>query len=471
MFQVPLWLRTGGCRCNPCRVLLFILMIFSPSVMAAGDSKNILSFMTMALLLLITQLLASFVGKFRLPSVSAEMFVGICLGNFSLLGINLPDAIQNFGKDPMVLFLSDIGLVMLLFEIGLHFDPKTLKSSGVDSFVVAFLGAMFAVVLSVAFIGPVFLPKEGLESWLFIGAALAATSIAVMSRIFSDFGLVHTIESRIILGAALFDDIFGFALLGALAELVDGGEVSYMGILSSLGSAFAFLGACFLIGRPIVKVIVNLIAKKVDNSHAMALVILISLAFVGSYFASYFGLAPIVGAFAAGLMLGEDNLLVFSDEKAVQMINDYLKVIKSESDSLSFKYLEDRLVSARKEQFLSLIFPLKKIFLPLFFIVVGTELNVGIFFEKRNVFLVLVILALAIVSKLLSAIFLRCADRWIVGWGMVPRGEVGLIFLAAGRAYGVIVDPYFSILVAVVIVTTIVSPWVLSLLLHKRELV
>ncbi|WP_175330522.1 MULTISPECIES: cation:proton antiporter [Candidatus Ichthyocystis] len=470
MFRIPLVLTVIKRPLSiSYRALAFLFVFFPSTVMAAGNEKNISSFMMLILLLLFTQILAAFVGKIKLPPVSAEMFVGVCLGNFAWMGIALPTALQGFSKDHVVLFLSDIGLVILLFEIGLHFDPKTLRSCGVDSMIVAVLGAICAIFLGVAVIGPIFLPSAGIKAWLFIGAALSATSIAVTSRIFSDFSLVHTIESRVIMGAALFDDIFGFALLGALGELVGEGQVSIWGIFISLVAAFAFLAACLLIGRPVVKSIVHFVAQKIDNSRSMALMVLISLAFVGSHLAISVGLAAIVGAFAAGLMLDEENLLLFSDDKAVQMVNDYLKVMQSESDVLSSKYLRDRLVSVRRGQCISLITPLKEVFLPLFFIVVGTELDLRVLFEMRNLFLVLVIGILAVVSKLFSAVFLKSSNRWIVGWGMVPRGEVGLIFLAAGRAYGVLVDPYFSILVAVTILTTIVSPWVLSFLLSKQK--
>lgn len=431
---------------------------------AAGNIANIHSFAQIVCLLFVAHLFSVGAERLKLPSVSAEMFVGILIGNLSFWKQNfLPAWLFSINKDSFILFLSDVGLMLLLFEIGLHFDVKALKKRALNAFLVAFLGASLAVLSGVFLIGPFLLPQISLNAWLFIGATLSATSIAVASRLFDDFGLAQTEEAQVTLGAAIFDDIFGFALLAALSELVHEGHVSISLIVLSLLKAFIFLACSFLLGRSILSSIVDFLSSRVDNSPTMLLIILVSVACLGAVVAHELALAPIVGVFAAGLALGEDKFSLFRDNNLTQLLR-----LSCSGEQLKDSF-QEKLALVQKKQYMSLLFPLKRLFLPLFFIVVGTELDLSAFGTWHNTFLFFAIFLVAIFCKLVSSVFLPSRSRWIVGWGMVPRGEVGLVFLALGRSYGILVDPYFSILVAVVVATTIVSPLVLGHLLKSQS--
>ncbi len=391
-------------------------MFTFPTFLGAASSATDLAQVLLALLVIY---IASKAGgevavRLNLPAVLGELVFGVIVGVSGLRWIG--------GASEFLTLLSELGVIILLFEIGLESDLKELLRVGPQAVVVAIVGVVAPFGLGT--LGLIMFFGVGTIPAVFAGAALTATSIGITARVLSDLQRITSTEGQIIVGAAVVDDILGLIILAVVSGLASRGQVDALKIGIIIISAVGFLVAAIVIGRwaaPYFVQVVNLLKTRGDLLIASLL-----FAFGLAYIATVIGSEAILGAFAAGLVLAE------TDKK----------------DSL-----EEQLK------------PVADVFVPVFFVLVGakTDLRVLNPFEPTNreaLIIAAFLIVVAVVGKVVTglAVFGQPVNRWAIGCGMIPRGEVGLIFAAVGTTSGVLSPALDASLIVMVIVTTFLAP-------------
>lgn len=329
--------------------------------------------------------------------------------------------------------LSRIAVIVLLFLVGLETSVHEMRKVGVTATRVAIVGVVCPFLLALGAMA-LLIPAAPLRNDIFIGAILTATSVGITARVFRDLRQVHRTEAKIILGAAVIDDVLGLMILAVVTGLVVSGTFSLASVGVITLKAVLFLAGSIGVGAWVMPRLVKRMARlDIEN---LKLLIGLGFAFLLSWLASGIGLATVVGAFAAGLVLEE----FFFDE---------LKTEHSLRDLLS---------------------PLESLIVPVFFVLMGIQVKLETFADPRVVLIAVVLTVAAILGKIVSG--LACSpklDRLSVGIGMMPRGEVGLIFASIGKGLGVVSDAVFSAVVLMVIVTTLLTPPLLKITLARSE--
>ena len=441
-------------------LLLLCLALLPASAAAATGSESALTFLWIAILLLLAKL-SSLVEKFRQPAVIGELLMGVLIGNLVLIGFNLLDPIKS---NATISFLAELGVIILLFQIGLESDTRTLRKVGLRALLVAIVGVAAPFALGTLVVGPLLFPQAGFNAHLFLGATLTATSVGVTARVFKDLGTLQMRESQIVLGAAVIDDVIGLIILAVVSAVVTTGEVGLGAIAWITAKAFLFLTGALLAGQFAAPRISRAFAR-INTSISMKFSLAISFCLVFAYLAHVFGLAPLIGAFAAGLILDE---LTFKNYDSLEIIPDIERALQDAPPASQIKIRQ--VLDDHADQHLeTLLGPVGHLFIPLFFIYTGMQVDLSTLFDWQALQIALVVTLLAFVGKLLSGLVAGPVNRWIVGWGMAPRGEVGLIFAVVGKQIGVIDAQIFSIMVIMVMLTTLITPLVLSHLIRRQS--
>jgi len=376
------------------------------------------------------------------PAVLGELIAGVVLGNLVLLGYHGLDFLST---NEGIAIIAEIGVVLLLFEVGLESNVREMMSVGMSSLIVAVLGVIAPFFLGWG-VSAWMLPDEDLLVHIFIGATLCATSVGITARVLTDLGKVATREAKIILGAAVIDDVLGLVILAVVSGVISaantGGELASSDVLLIVGKATVFLVGAIVIGSWLSPHLFRLCSKL--KIRGLLLTVSLAFCFFLAYLANAISLAPIVGAFAAGLVLDEAHY------------RDYRE--------LGEHGLEE------------LIHPIAVFLVPIFFVLMGIKVDLSTFGQKGVLGFAAALSIVAIIGKMICALGVveKGLDRISVAVGMVPRGEVGLIFAGIGAAlilHGrpVISVPIFSAVVIMVIVTTLMTPPVLKITLSRGE--
>lgn len=401
------------------------------------------------------------IEKIKQPPVVGELVAGITLGNLALLGFFF---FEGATTHPVIDFLAKLGVILLLFQIGLESNVKELTKVGFKSLGVGLIGAVVPFVLGTYVVGPLLLPGLSQATYLFLGASLAATSVGIAARIFKDLKLMHLQAAKIVIGAAVIDDILGLILLAVVSGLVTSGGITVAGIGITLFKSFAFLIGSVAVGQLLAPYIGRTLAS-IHTGTGSKFTLAISFALFFSGAAQLIGLEPIIGAFAAGLALDPVHFKNFADPEIVKDIQDHLKdkpaKVQNELKSVLHHHAEHSIED--------IINPLVLFFAPIFFVVTGMSVDVSQLLSVQTLLLAGAISIVAVLGKAISGIFLPADQRWVVGLAMVPRGEVGLIFAAIGQQLGVLPDQVFSVVVLTVLITTIVGPMMLTQALARNK--
>jgi len=389
---------------------------------------------SLSLLLFASKIFAELFHRIKLPIVLGELLAGIIIGPYALGGLPL------FNGEPLVILdetirhIGELAAIVILFVAGLEITPREFLKGGLSSFTVGALG-----VIVPFFVGYIVFSLYGLEALetLLIATALTATSIAISIQVLSSLGKMQTKEARLILGAAIVDDILAIAVLSVVLTMVQTGnttpdipEITFL-ILKILGLFVAILiGSILIVPRILHR-------EKLWKSQGSIEGITTAIFFGGAGIAALVGLSPIVGAFAIGMAVASTRL--------IKQVEEY-------------------------------VHKLQIIFAPLFFAIIGAQVDLrGINFDVLVIAGILVFIA--IFTKLLgcglpSLIFLKKdkSKAMRVGIGMVSRGEVGLIVAGVGATSGVISGDVYTAIIVMVAVTTIITPiWLKKA--YQKELV
>jgi len=309
------------------------------------------------------------------------------------------------------------------------------------------------------------LPGLSFYSYLFIGATLTSTSVGVTARIFQDLGKSDTREARVILGAAVIDDILGLIILAAATAIVTTGNVSLSDVVWITIKAFAFLILAVSLGRLLAKALGKAFAR-IHTGTGMKFTLAICFGLIFAYLAERIGLAPIIGAFAAGLILDPAYFHYFKDPKVVRKIKSALK----NSNDLTKNEIFSIIDSHANRHIEDLVKPIGLFFTPIFFVITGMNVDIRTFFDPSILVAAIGISAAAFLGKLISGLFAGPGTKkHIVGLGMIPRGEVGLIFAMAGKTLGVFSDRVFSIMVIMVILSTLLAPSLIAFFFGRQN--
>jgi Kef-type K+ transport system membrane component KefB len=405
-----------------------------PALATGGDPAARVA-LALAVVLLAAKLGAEAAVRLGQPAVLGELIAGLVLGNLDLVGVGL---LEGIGADPAVDLLARLGVILLLFQVGLESTVRQMLSVGWSALLVAALGVATPMALGVA-VGAWLLPGAGFVTAAFIGATLSATSVGITARVMQDLGAGQSSEARVILGAAVIDDVLGLLLLSVVTGMATaaaaGSTIAAGTILHTVGESLLFLVGSLLLGIWLSPRLFRHASRL--KAGGVLLAVGLSLCFVFSWAADAVGLAAIVGAFAAGLVLEELHFRDFTDRGETGL---------------------DHLVA-----------PIVGFLSPVFFVVMGMRTDLRSFAQPGAVALAAALTVAAILGKQACALGVldRATDRLAVGLGMIPRGEVGLIFASIGQQLvvggaPVVSGDTFAALVVMVIVTTLVTPPLLA---------
>ncbi len=444
-------------------VLSFLALIIGQKVFASVSTTEghgaSMTLMWIAVILIIAKI-AGLVEKFGQPAVLGELVMGVILGNLFMVGIDVFEPIKH---DEILRFLSELGVIILLFQIGLESNIQEMRKVGGRALLVAIVGVLAPFILGAYMVGPWLMPGLDQTAYLFLGAALTATSVGITARVFKDLGKLNIKEAQIVLGAAVFDDVFGLIILAIVSAIATVGAVSF-GIVSTI----VFKAVVFLIGSIALGAIfasrLGKFLSKVHTGVGMKFTLAIAFCLLFAYLAGLIGLAPIIGAFAAGLVLDPVH---FRNFKAPKMVLDVRKVvnnhIREEHDDVVLRTEMNKVIDHHSHRHIEdLIEPIAYFLVPIFFILTGMEVSLDTFSNPNILWVALIISVVAIAGKYVSGYFAGDVNKKIVGIGMIPRGEVGLIFAAIGKGLGVLNNDLFSVIIVMVILTTLVAPPLLA---------
>lgn len=445
------------------KILFYSLLILFPAIaFASGGGVHDItySFLWIGIILLMAKV-SSLVEKIGQPSVLGELVIGVIMGNLGLLGWHFFEPIKT---DSIIAFLAELGVVILLFQIGLESNIYKMKQVGWRAFLVAIIGVVAPFVLGTYIVGPWLLPDLSFNAYLFIGATLTATSVGITARVFQDLKKVHLPEAQIVLGAAVIDDVLGLIILAVVSAIVTVGGVT-LGMVSVItAKAIGFLVGAIVVGQLLAPKIGRFMSK-VHTSVSMKFTFAVVVCLVFSFLAKRAGLAPIVGAFAAGLVLDPVHFKYFKDP---EVIEDIKKTAEEFNDDTKNKITETLKTHSHKH-IEDLIAPLGMFLVPIFFVHTGMGVKLETMFNLPILMLALGITVAAFIGKIVSGLAAGKVNKWVVGFGMIPRGEVGLIFAVIGKSLNVVSDELFSAIVIMVILTTLLTPPILTVLLKKMK--
>jgi Kef-type K+ transport system membrane component KefB len=427
---------------------------FAASSAAAGQT-----FLWLAVIIFLARL-SSFVERFGVPGVLGELVMGVILGNLALFGIGFFGPIAG---DPTILVFAELGVVILLFQIGLETTVADLAKVGVRAAAVAIVGVAAPFALGTFLVGPWLLPGMGLNAYLFLGATLCATSVGITGRVFRDAKRLDSREARIVLGAAVIDDVLGLVILAVVTGFVQSGTVSARDVGIIVLEAFGFLVGAVVIGRAAAPHLVRFL-KGVSDSVATKLTLLLSVGLGLAWLAHAIGLAPIIGAFAAGVLLEPIFLKDFEAPEIVRELQPLVAKLPAADAERAGQALE----RYRDHHHAHILEPLGHFLVPVFFVHTGMQVDLKALADPAVIGVALALTVAAVAGKVVAGIAAGPVNKWVVGWGMVPRGEVGLIFAAIGKQLGVVNDALFSVIVTMVILTTLVTPPILAWLLARQ---
>ena len=445
------------------RLFPLALLAAAWPVFAGGSDVVGENLLWLAIILLAARLFAPLAQKVGFPAVLGELLLGVVLGNLGLLGFHYFDTIA---RDPIIMFMAELGVIILLLQIGLETRLGDLVSVGMRASAVGSVGIVVPFVLGAFVAGPLVLPGMAFNAYLFLGATLAATSVGITGRVFRDLGKLKMPEAQVVLGAAVIDDVLGLVILAVVSSLVEAGTVSMLEVLLIIAKAVAFLGGSIAIGRAVAPHLLRWVSR-LDNSHSMLFSLVLVVGLFMAWLAHAVGLAPIIGAFAAGLLFEPVFLKEFETPKLVQDIEPLLPAAVDAEKMQKIRAVLARHTSHQHEHMLE---PIGYFFVPVFFVLTGMQVDLTALADPQVVMVALGITVAAVVGKLVAGFAAgKGMNPWLVGWGMVPRGEVGLIFAMVGKKLGVMSEAMFSVIVIMVILTTLLTPPILTVLLRRQS--
>lgn len=367
------------------------------------------------------------------PGITGELVMGILLGNFWLVsGVKFFDFLREM---PLLKLFEELGAIVLLVKVGLHTDLRAMLRVGLSSFLVAVGGVLAPLVLGFL-VGVVLIPEAPITTKLFLAVSLCATSMAVNLRVLDELNILDTTEGRIIIGAAMADDVITLILLGMVTGIATSGMISFTNLVGTGFVSLLFFLVVGAVGLKYNLVFGDFVTQRLAESLKTPVIVIVSLGL--ALLAKFVGLNMVLGAFVAGLLL-----------QNVRMRD--------------FEYKEHGL-----EWFVGIT---GWILVPMFFVRVGAEVHIESFFSLKIVLVGLGITVAAVLGKLFCSVCVveKGVNRLAIGVAMIPRLEMGLIAATIGKSMVVLSDALYSAIVVMVVLTSLASPSLLKTVLLRKK--
>jgi len=397
----------------------------------AADAPTAAILLAIAVILAAAKLGGDLASRAGQPAVLGELVAGVVLGNLTLVGVTWTEALKsNVTLD----VLAQLGVIILLFEVGLESTVRDMMKVGITSLLVAILGVVTPFALGWA-VGAMLLPDRSAYVHAFLGATLTATSVGITARVLRDLGKGQSPEARVILGAAVIDDVLGLVILAVVGGVIQaantGAELSYGMAAMIVSKAAAFLFGAIAIGVVISPRLFGLASRL--RGRGVLLATALVFCFGLSYLAAAIGLAAIVGAYAAGLILEDVHVRDFA-QRGERGLEELLQ-------------------------------PVGEVLVPVFFVLMGMRVDLSAFGQSGILGFAAVLTLAAVLGKQACSLGALGGDldRLSIGLGMIPRGEVGLIFANLGlgltvRGEPIVDSAMYAAIVIMVIATTMATP-------------
>ncbi len=414
--------------------------------------------LTLAIIYFTSKVGAELSRMANFPPVLGELVGGVIIGVSALSLVVFPESVTadkslvmnvlNFlnpmseelltkvfeSESEVISVLAELGVVVLLFEIGLESDIRELKTVGIKATLVAVAGV--TVPFALGTVGLMYFFHFPAVPAIFAGAALTATSIGITSKVLSELGWLKSKEGQIIIGAAVIDDILGIIILAVVASLAKTGEVNLVQVLLLIVSAVAFLIGSILLGSIFNKTFEAIVENL--KTRGSIIVPAFIFALLMAFLANVIHLEAILGSFAAGLVLDETDTRNELDEQ---------------------------------------VKPIADVIVPLFFVTVGARVDLGVLNpvvpeNREGLYIAVFLITVAIIGKIVSGwsfLSRERINRLGIGIGMIPRGEVGLVFAGIGASSGVLSKPLEAAIIIMVIITTFLAPPLLKIVLGEAK--
>lgn len=435
-------------------------------LLATATAENSSIVIAGVLLGLVVIYLSSKIGgeicvRINLPPVLGELVAGVVVGVSALHLLVFPESgsssneslLMNFlsatasltpqatdavfqTQSEVISILAELGVIILLFEIGLQSELKELLRVGPQAAIVAIVGVVAPFASGTA--GLIYLFNVPVVPAIFAGAALTATSIGITAKVLAEIGKLSSTEGQIIIGAAVIDDVLGIIVLAVVASLAKTGEIAVSNVIYLILSAGVFLVGAILVGRFLSPFFISLVNEL--KTRGQLLLTSLIFAFILAYIGAAIQLEAILGAFAAGLVLAETE---------------------------------------KRQELEEQIIPIADMLVPIFFVAVGAKTNLGVLnpavpSNREGLVMAIFLIAIAILGKVVTGMTVfgqTGINRLAIGVGMIPRGEVGLVFVGVGSATGVLSEATEAAIIMMVILTTFIAPPLLRFVFQQPAMV
>lgn len=367
------------------------------------------------------------------PQVVGELIMGIILGNMLLF--SGWDFFNFLHEMAFLKILAEIGVIVLLLMVGINTDLRAMLRVGLSAFLVAFGGILMPATLGFL-LSYLLLPDASLNTRLFLAVSLCATSVAIKLKVFHELGRLQSTEAKIVIGAAVIDDVLVLLVLAAITGIAMTGQFSPGGVAATAAIAIAFLMALGALSLFYGEAFGDFVTRKCPEGIKIFIIVIICIGL--AYLAESIGLATIVGAFSAGLFL---------------------------------RHVRAKSLMGKERSMEELVQPTYTILVPIFFVLVGAQVSLESFLDVKAVILGLSITGVAIVGKLFCSVCVveKGVNRLAIGIAMIPRLEVALIVASIGKAIGVLDDTLYSAIIVMVAITAVMSPPLLKLVLTRSK--
>lgn len=445
-------------------LLLISLVIAIPCyALTVGSTPDLTPaiYLWLALSILMSRSFA-IVKKIGLPLVTSEILAGVALGNLHFFGIQTFAGMEN---NEIIKFLAEIGAMILMFEIGLETQLEDISSKIGSGIKIALFGTLLTFIGGY-YLTDLFYPTAPQGSRMLMGLVAAATATGISGKVFKDLKIINSIEVQTVLTASLIDEVISIMCFAVLSGILITGNFSSNELVVSAAKTTLFFLISISLGRRITPLLTRFSAK-IHAGISMKIGILFMLCTFYTWLASMLNLAPVIGAFIAGLIINPDYFRDFSQAK---FLRDFKYIAQHTTDENAKLQIIKTVNTYELKSLDELIKPLSNIFVPIFFTYIGLIFRVEDLANPKILCFTLAFVVISILGRIISGFSEQNRlNKWVIGLGMTPVGEAGLIFAITGNQLGLINNEIMSSVILTLVLVTILTPILLKIAIKHQN--
>ncbi len=422
--------------------------------------SNALIFLWIAIFIFLSRSL-SIIKKIGLPLVIGEIIAGIILGDLQFFGISM---FKDVAHNPIIAFLAEMGAIILMFEIGLESKLSDLRRNFRGGAKIALCGTLLTFI-SGYIIGLYFVPHATIITCLLLGIISAATATGISARTFKELKIMKTKEVKLILVASIIDELISILCFAIISSLIIHASFNFVNLSIITVQVISFFIFATVFSTWITPAITTW-STKINPGINMKLGVLLIICLLFAWFANIMGLASVIGAFIAGLMLDEFYFKSFSQSGFLRELKNITSTCPDESTQFR---LNLAIETQEKKTLEELLKPLSHLFVPIFFIHIGLMLDPHKLFRPTTLTIIALLLGCTFIGRILSGYLAKGKiNKLIIGLGMTPIGEAGLIFATFGKSLNIISDTLFAAIVSTLVLASIITPILIKLAIKYK---